>query len=162
MSFSSDITTYKFTRERLQSAKAEDIATHMQKLLNYKSQQLSKSRDTMKAQADKHQKNVSYEVRNMMWLSDCNIKTTRPSKDLKDKQLGPFWVFEQVDAFYQLNLPAIMGIHRSSAQSYFIWLLMIHYLINFHLHLHPLSLRRKSTGRWMISQHDIASLNQPA
>ena len=54
MSFSSDKITYKSTRERLQSVKAENINTHMQKILNFSLKQLEKSQESMKAQADKH------------------------------------------------------------------------------------------------------------
>ena len=66
MSFGPDETTYESTRERLQSAKAEDINTRMQKNLNFSLKQLEKSQESMKAQADKHQKDVTYEVRDMM------------------------------------------------------------------------------------------------
>ena len=41
----------------------------------------------------------------MVWLSGRNIKTTRPSRDLEDKQLGPFRVKERVGAAYRLELP---------------------------------------------------------
>lgn len=66
MSFSPDTTTYESTRERLQSVKVKGITTHMQELLNYSSQQLNKSWVTMKAQVDKHQKDVNYEVEDMV------------------------------------------------------------------------------------------------
>ncbi len=59
ISFDSDTTTYKFTHKQLQSVKAEDITTHMQEILNFSRQQLKKSRESMKAQADKHQKDVN-------------------------------------------------------------------------------------------------------
>ena len=100
MSFGPDETTYESTRERLQSAKAEDINTRMQENLNFSLKQLEKSQESMKAQADKHQKDVTYEVRDMVWLSDCNIKFMRPCQDLKDKQLGLFRVKERVGAAY--------------------------------------------------------------
>ena len=111
MSFSPDTTTYESTCERLQSAKAEDIATHMQEILNFGLQQLKKSRVSMKTQTDKHQKDVSYKAGDMIWLSDCNIKSTRPCHSLKDKQLGPYWVIEKVEASYRLELPSTMRVH---------------------------------------------------
>ena len=66
MSFGPDEITYESTRERLQSAKVKDINTCMQEILNFSLKQLEKSRESMKAQADKHQKNVTYEIRDMM------------------------------------------------------------------------------------------------
>ena len=59
MSFNSDTTTYKFTRKQLQPVKVEDMTTCMQEILNFSRQQLKKSRESMKAQADKHQKDVN-------------------------------------------------------------------------------------------------------
>ena len=59
MSFNSDTTTYEFTHKQLQSVKVKDITTHMQEILNFSRQQLKKSRESMKAQADKHQKDVN-------------------------------------------------------------------------------------------------------
>ena len=54
MSFGPDTTNYKSTHKRLQSAKAEDITTRVQEILDFGRQQLKKSRESMKAQADKH------------------------------------------------------------------------------------------------------------
>ena len=65
----------------------------------------------MKAQADKHWKNITYKVRDTVWLSGCNIKFTRPCWDLKNKQLRSFHVKEQIEAVYQLKQSAIMWIH---------------------------------------------------
>ena len=94
MNFSSDKTTYESTCERLQSVKTENIITHIQKILNFSLQQLKKSWESMKVQADKHWKNIIYKIRDMMWLSDCNIKFTRLCQDLKNKQLRLFCVKE--------------------------------------------------------------------
>ena len=77
MSFSLNETTYESTCEQLQSVKTENIITHMQKILNFSLQQLKKSWKSMKVQADKHQKNVTYKIENMMWLSEHNIKFIR-------------------------------------------------------------------------------------
>lgn len=112
MSFSSDITTYESTCEWLQSAKVEDIVTHLQKILNFDLQQLKKSRVVMKTQTDKHWKDVSYEIENMIWLSDCNIKSIKSCHSLKDKQLRLYWVIEKVKASYRLKLLTIMWIHN--------------------------------------------------
>ena len=42
----------------------------------------------------------------------CRLLTTRPCRDLEDKQLGPFRVKERVGAAYRLELPATMQIHN--------------------------------------------------
>ena len=78
MSFSPDKTIYKSTCERLQSAKVKDINTCIQEILDFRVKQLEKSQKSIKAQADKHCKDVTYEVEDMVWLSGRNIKFTRP------------------------------------------------------------------------------------
>ena len=112
MSFGPDETTYESTRERLQSVKAENINTCMQEILNFSLKQLEKSQESIKVQADKHQKDVTYEIRDMMWLSDCNIKFTRSCQNLKNKQLRLLHIKKQVRAAYWLKLPVTMWIHN--------------------------------------------------
>ena len=100
MSFSSDTTTYKFTHKQLQSVKTENIITHMQKILNFSLQQLKKSWESMKVQVNKYQKNITYKIRDMIWLSDYNIKFTRLCQNLKNKQLRSFCIKKWVRAVY--------------------------------------------------------------
>ena len=66
----------------------------------------------MKAQTDKHHKDVSYEVKDIIWLSDCNIRSIRSSHDLKNKQLRSYCVIKWVETFYRLKLLNIMCIHN--------------------------------------------------
>ena len=56
-------------------------------------------------------KEVTYNLEDMVFLSNRNIKTTRPSKKLDDKILGPFKVLKAVGASYRLQLPTTMRIH---------------------------------------------------
>jgi hypothetical protein len=46
-----------------------------------------------------------------VFLSSRNINTTRPSKKLDDKMLGPFKVLEAVGTSYRLQLLSTMRIH---------------------------------------------------
>lgn len=65
----------------------------------------------MKAQADKHRKDVSYRICENVWLSSRDIKTTRPCKDLEDKQLGPYKITAEHGESHKLELPSSMKIH---------------------------------------------------
>jgi len=52
---------------------------------------------------------VGYKV----WLDARNIRTTRPTRKLDWKCLGPFRVRKQVSPYaYELDLPASIRIHR--------------------------------------------------
>ena len=112
MSFDPDCTDYETTRERLQADKADNIATKMQELLKYGHQRLKKSREAMSTQANKHRKEVAYDVGDYVWLSSKNIQTDRPCKDLEDKQLGPYEIIEKMGASYRLKLPKSFRSHN--------------------------------------------------
>jgi len=62
MSFDSDTTNYKTTRERLEARKADDIIIQIKELLIFNRQQLKKMKQIIKAQINKHRRNVIYEV----------------------------------------------------------------------------------------------------
>jgi len=62
MSFDSDTTDYKTTRERLEARKADDIVIQMKELLNFDRQQLKKMKLIIEVQVNKHRRNVIYEV----------------------------------------------------------------------------------------------------
>lgn len=54
----------------------------------------------------------TFEVGKKIWLSARNVQTSRPSKKLDHRRLGPFLVMEKIsDAAYRLKLPASMKIH---------------------------------------------------
>ena len=46
--------------------KVEDINTHMQEILDFEVKQLKKSWKSIKVQADKHYKDVTYEVEDIV------------------------------------------------------------------------------------------------
>ena len=49
----------------------------------------------------------------MLWFLPRNVKTTRPSKKLDYKKMGPFKIIKKVGtSSYKLNLPASMTIHN--------------------------------------------------
>ena len=66
MSFGLNETTYKSTCEQLQLVKAEDINTCMQEILDFEVKQLKKSWKSMKEQVNKHCKDVTYEVEDIV------------------------------------------------------------------------------------------------
>jgi len=117
MSFDSDTTDYKTTRERLKARKADDIVIWMKKLLNFDRQQLKKTKLTIEVQINKHRWDVIYEVDDWVWLSFRNIKTTRLCKDLKDKQLDLYQITVKVSIFYHLCLSVSMKYSHSMFSS---------------------------------------------
>ena len=115
MSFDPDTTSYHSTRERLEAAKAEDIAKRMEEILEYSKERLTRSQKAMQLQANKHRKEVSYNIGDKVWLSSKNIRSTRPCRSLEDKQLGPYEIIGKVGKAYELRLPKSMPIHNRFA-----------------------------------------------
>ncbi len=111
MSFDPDIIEYESTRERLQAARAEDISDHMDRTLIFAREALTKTREQMMNQANKHRKKVNYKIGSKMFLNERNIVTARPFKKLDDKMLDPFTNLDLVDSSYKLELPESMRVH---------------------------------------------------
>ncbi len=108
ISFNSNTTDYKTTCERLEARKVDDIVIQMKELLIFDRQQLKKTKQIIKAQINKHKRDVIYEVNDWVWLSFRNVKTTRSCKDLKDKQLELYQITIKVEIFYHLRLSVSM------------------------------------------------------
>ena len=111
ISFSSNIIFYEFTRERLQVAKAENIAEIMKNILKFMKDKLEKARERMIAQVNKHRKKIFYQKDDKMFLNRHNIKTARSSDKLGDKNLDSYEILERKDNAYKLKLLDTMRIH---------------------------------------------------
>ena len=66
MSFSFNKTMYKSTYKQLQSVKVESINTHMQEILDFRVKHLKKSQKSIKVQVNKHCKDVTYKVEDII------------------------------------------------------------------------------------------------
>jgi CO dehydrogenase/acetyl-CoA synthase beta subunit len=62
-------------------------------------------------QANKHRKEINYEIESKMFLNERNIITARLFKKLDDKMLDSFKITDSVDFFYKLKLSDTMRIH---------------------------------------------------
>ena len=72
----------------------------------------------MEEQVNKHRKNVMYDIGDHAWLSSKNIESTRPCKDLEDRQLGPYQIIGKVGSSYRLKLPSSMKIYNVFSPKY--------------------------------------------
>ena len=100
------------TRERINKKKAIDIFEAMQSIWKYAQESLTKAQTSQSNQANKHWKEVSYDIGDKVWLSIKNISTDRPSKKLDHKMIGPFDVIGKKSISLELQLPQAMKIHN--------------------------------------------------
>ena len=111
MSFEPDSTSYEATQQCLQARSAGELTVKMNEILAFTKQHLAEAQKAMSRQANKHWKDVNYEVRDMVFLNSRNIKTQQPSKKLNNKIFGPFKIVTKVRRAFQLELPRTMLIH---------------------------------------------------
>ncbi len=62
MSFDSDTINYETTRARIKSRKIDDIVAKMKELLIFNREQLEKTKVNIKAQINKHHRDVIYKI----------------------------------------------------------------------------------------------------
>jgi len=62
-------------------------------------------------QANKHRKEINYEIESKIFLNERNIVTARSFKKLNDKMLNSFNMLNSVDFSYKLKLSETMHIH---------------------------------------------------
>jgi len=111
MSFELDVSEYESSRERLQTAKVENISEHMNKTLKFARESLVKTQKQMMKQVNKHRKEVDYKVESKMFLNKRNIVIARFFKKLDDKMLDSFINLDLVNSSYKLKLSESMHVH---------------------------------------------------
>ncbi len=111
MSFKLNTIKYESFHERLQAIKVENISEHINKILTFAREFLVKTRKQMIQQANKHRKEVDYEIESKMFLNEWNIITARSFKKLDDKMLDFFINLDLVDSSYKLKLSETMHVH---------------------------------------------------
>ena len=111
MSFEFNTIKYESFRECLQAIKVENIFEHMNKILMFACESLIKTRKQMIQQANKHRKEVNYEIESKMFLNEWNIITAKSFKKLNDKMLDLFINLDLIDSSYKLKLSETMHVH---------------------------------------------------
>ncbi len=158
MSFNSDTTDYKITRQRIETRKINDIVIQMSKLFIFNHQQLKKIKQIIEAQMNKHRRDVIYEVNDQVWLVFENIKITRSCKDLKDKQLDLYSITVKVEIFYYLQLSRSMKHIHSMFSLKYLWSSLNNFLSRQHSESSKLMIIEKNEKYWEVD--DILNFKQ--
>jgi transposase InsO family protein len=74
---------------------------------------LEKAQKVYKRYTDRHQQDLSFAIRDRVWLEAYNLSTDAPSKKLAAKRLGPYTVTGLVGpSSYQLDIPIGWRLHN--------------------------------------------------
>jgi hypothetical protein len=97
--------------ERINRESAMKRARQMEEIWNFAKDQIKGAQATQKKNADRHRREVDFEVGDYVWLSLKEYKTARPNKKLDNQMAGKFRIIEKVGNSYRLELPPSMKIH---------------------------------------------------
>lgn len=99
-------------RERIARRKAANFAEKMEQTWDFVRKMLAKAQYHQKHQADKKRtSSPEYQIGDLVWLSTKNIQTSRPSKNLDHKWIGPYEIKTILPGACELVLPQSMKIH---------------------------------------------------
>src|SRR6202165_392033 len=94
---------------------ADDIVTKFKKIYTQLRSDLAEAQAKYKKHFDAHVKELPpFKVGDMVWLSRKNISTTRPSRKLDYRRLGPYKIIQclgESQLAFKLDLPPTMRIH---------------------------------------------------
>ena len=95
------------------SAGSVDYLDELAESLDALKVNLEKAQKKQAEIANRHRAEVPFQVGDLVWLSSKNISTTRPSKKLDYKRLGPFKITKQINPVaFELELPETYRIHN--------------------------------------------------
>jgi hypothetical protein len=97
--------------EKLNREAAAKRVKQMEEVWAYAKGKLQQAQQTQKRNADRHRREVNFEVGDNVWLSLKPYKTDRPNKKLDDQNGGKYRIIEKVGNAYRLDLPSTMKIH---------------------------------------------------
>ena len=100
------------SHERTFKQKALDISGIMKTTWEFAQKALTAVQESQSKQMDKHQKDITYTIRDKIWLSTRNITTDRPFKKLDHKILGFFKIIRNKRVVVELQLPQLMKIYN--------------------------------------------------
>jgi hypothetical protein len=93
---------------------AEDKAKQMAEVIKELRENMEEAQNAYTNAASKHrQPGPEYQEGDLVWLRTTNVRTTRPSKKLDYRKLGPFPIIKQVNPVaFKVELSDSMRIHN--------------------------------------------------
>jgi Integrase zinc binding domain/Integrase core domain len=95
---------------KLERQAAIQRVQRIEEIWNYVRHRMEKAQDAQRTQANRHRREVNFQVGDKVWLILKDYKTGRPSKKLDYQMAGKFPIIEKVGNSYKLQLPPSMKI----------------------------------------------------
>ncbi|KAK0637673.1 Transposon Tf2-12 polyprotein [Lasiodiplodia hormozganensis] len=90
---------------------ANDMAKKMEEIWAWCKTRLEENQRTQAKNANRHRKDVTFEIGDRVFLSTRNIDQGRPSRKLSWKYIGPFTIKDKAGLAYKLDLPPGLNLH---------------------------------------------------
>ena len=98
-------------KERLNKEEAKALITRLHDSWEHTRDRMRISQERYTAQANKHRREVDFDVKDKVWVSTKNWKTDRPSRKLSDQNAGPFEIIKKEGHSFRLKLPDSIKVH---------------------------------------------------
>lgn len=97
--------------EKLNQDQARKLVKRLEGIWDSARSSMKQAQDRQATQANKHRKDIQFDVGNYVWISTKHWRTTRPGRKLDFQMAGPYKVLERVGNAYRLDLPESMKVH---------------------------------------------------
>ena len=100
-------------RNRMDEQTAMKFVSNMKRLWEHLQDNMGLAQSRMETQANKSRKPTpNYQPGDQVWLSTKNLRTTRPTRKLDYRQVGPYEILKKIGtSSYELKLPSELAIH---------------------------------------------------
>ena len=98
-------------KENISREDARKFVRRMEAIWELARESMNKAQRHQKTQADRHRREIDFQVGDKVWVTTKEWKTGRPSKKLDDQMAGPYKILEQVGHAFKLALPASITVH---------------------------------------------------
>ena len=97
--------------DRLSREDAQQHARRMSDVWEFVKANLARAQEQQRRQANKHRREIDFDVGDHVWVTTKDWSTSRPSPKLDHKMAGPYKVLERVGNSYRVDLPNSIKVH---------------------------------------------------
>jgi transposase InsO family protein len=96
---------------KLERQQAQEFARHMEEIWDRAKLEMDRAQRAQKAQADRHRREVDFDVGDYVMVTTKDWNLGRPSRKLGEQAAGPYKIVGKVGHSYKLQLPDSIKVH---------------------------------------------------